>query len=1107
MNLIRTKYIDILFGIVIPLIIVIILLYPIYKGSGLIYYGDSSWNYFGSIEYNLATVYYAWYSGPTNPYSFFYILIESIFLPLGNYFANRVFIVFMAMLPGSICYYSITKYIGLALNTDLKTSQKFVALIGSTFYLVNWQNFGLIFPLLTWSISYSMQPLFVYFIFKIVKERKKIDVLLFAALTPIADIIPTWVIFFPLIFLFVFLFDTIKYKNTKKALKYNSYYFFLTISAILVFNIFVILPTLYAFSAGQLSGVYSTYGNLSQEIAVAKSISYFRLVDVVMYGEPTYYSFGIFPQNWTFLNIFIPLTPIVLLFYLFYGRYRTLDSGLGIYRYSTISSYSLSLIGILSISLFLSKGFNPPFGFLYGYLIRFSFFGVSGLTRDVGVYLQLVSICYTYIIATILLFILEDCSKIALSWKSPRDSFLKNLRIIVKRISLNKKRDIRNLLKSTLSVVAFLIVIGALVADVNSTSISLKSVTYDKYNSTCYPSYYNTAIEKITSISPNAYVIWFPQFGNFNWKNNGSSVINWGPNLYKNSVSSSNVLNYLFDSNTDTCLGELMSTEGAKFLVYQSDAIIMYNGAILSIQTVLERLSNQSDINLVGVYGELYLYQNIGNTSQLQVMIPTVNNPYSSLLNVDHYVPYSNLYTNSSSLLYTLLCAGELNYTSEYKSNEYHSFDNYVSIRHGQQAFIVTRSYSSYIGYNNTDFKMLNITSSQNRYNITIEYRVPSFLKEYTTLYSQNGTFDNFFGGVLDVFPLKENLGKTWFDQILYSDPSYNQLNHNATAGRVSFNIPSMNNVSLFFYFYGASFSLISPLEYIGSFINNHFSTIPFFSYNSTKNQPIFKTVSGPSNFSIQPTLNVINLTLKNNSLSYTAKYSTFYVFVGTHLVKQTVINEMNRTSNIFVVLKSIMKGAVETAFTNGTVVFHFNSANYTLISGDTPFVGTYQMSVLLLNGSARLNNHSLTFSPYKFQVNITSGQVCFNLTGISGNTKIEFLLEKKNIESSPFITSCSEVNPTFYEAHLNTTYDSLLILAQLYSVHWVLLSKNFVIHPIPINDGAVTGFLVPAGNYTIRIEYNIQIINDIGFFFLSLEYLFLFFIILWSRIKLYVKH
>ncbi len=1050
---------DIAFGFLLQAALVLLLLSPLIFGRGFIFYGDEQWPIF-IYHGTLSSLFYSWSNGaPTSSSALFFSLITSSLITLfGTYQANHIFVFLLPYLSGPVSYFAILWTIRLY-GYDSYTA-RVASLVGSSFYVMNWQNPTLLTPIYTWGMSYTVSPVLLFLLLRVYREHRMSDVIIFSLISALGDAIPMWILTIGLVIIISLVVKLLRYdwlKSFIKSLKYTS----LLIVMSLMANAYFIFEAVAGFIYGA-GGQYALYSSTTSSISVAHGSSFLSLFDVFIFGQSRYYFFGLNPQNWTYLNLAVPLAVIlsIILIILDSNLFKFERVRLKIHviancsilrtvRRSPVAGLLLVLLMSLGISLFLSKGFNPPLGQIYYLVIFLSPPGIQGITRDVGPFLMISALAYAFIFAILVVSSLERIAK----------SF-RNIRLSVQR-KISKK------------LIAFVLVIvlmaTALIATGQETSVSLQR-TYSYFEPTYLPESLNESVTYLDSLNASGNIMWMPTGGTYPWKNN-LTLTDFGANLVENSSSPEYIYNYLFSSN-GTKLGTILDLTDTQYLVYNSNASFAFNYPVtLNEKQILSLLENQTDMKLVYSKSGIFVYKNLALPSKLYAGTPNIGNPYASLFNVSTPVNGSNLYVNSDNIyvdLYrtdlispALTLDGPANFTripSKYAGVVKYDFEKTL------------------YDYNSTIFSIRNYSISDNDINVTFNYTIPRYLEKYIG----NGKFSPSFsveaqlyesGLNLPIFPPTGNGILEKQD----TGPALQKV-YNKTSGTINFTFPDENGSIVLNYYLG-NFSEASPYYYVGTFNNGNLTVDPIPKFNASLPASEFEqtnNVQTPSFLTVShPNISV------SKGVATDMNYSAFVAFPTTYLFKKTVNKSILSNFDIHLI------PMINDSF-NGLTVIRNAPSSINLTKNDsinvllqTPINGTYHVNIatngsiclagigkingsshfsVIINGSSVLHIRSLTNSSFTMQIyqNVSSG---------TGN-----------------LYNIREISPVQYYANIEWNGSVLVVLPQEYSPMWILTYNGKEYEPISLYGGAASGYVLnnPSGN--ISISFKMQLPLELGY-------------------------
>ncbi len=609
---------DFILGFLLPAVITFVILFPLFAKPGYILHGDTGWYLYASVPVYLKQMFFTWHEGPLSSNGFFFLAFTLPLLPFGSYFANHAWVFLLAFLPGATSYFSIKKTLNLINGPKNSVLMHISVVIGSVFYLVNWQNYGLDNPTISWAPTYIILPVLTYFLIKIYKERKVQDILIFALVSALGDTVPDWIVFLFVENLFVLIavlsFNAL---NIKKISQYLLTTIYLVVATFLA-NAYMLIEIIGGFIFGA-GGVFAFYGSPLSEIVTAENESFYHLIDVLMFGQPNFYSFGLNPINWTPFNVTILMSAIAIFLYTLIG-----SSG---YKKTKLSftnplSYSIYFILLIAISLFLAKGFNPPFGFLYKYVILLSPPGIVGITLDIGPWLILAALSYSFLYA-----IGSYHAFFRLVYEPPSGKEKKEK---IKTVKPSNYFNKDYFVKSASFVIIIILLGGATASAISTTDVQLRYFTYPDFSPLYFPEPYIKVTDFIAFTNPNAYVTWLPYNGAYSWENHyavGNLITNLGGDLSQYFVNPQYLYPYLVNNTIN--LADLLTVGDIKYLIIDQSGI---SPVKLSFQQLVNLIEKQKDIKLVYQVSWLMVFENELNFSVVQALDyshPFVFNNYS----------------------------------------------------------------------------------------------------------------------------------------------------------------------------------------------------------------------------------------------------------------------------------------------------------------------------------------------------------------------------------------------------------------------------------------------------------------------------------------------
>jgi len=536
--------INFLLGFVLPLIITILLLYPLIVSKGIIAYGDE--NYFGvnkeSYYFRIYNQFYIWSSGkgPSGIWGF----VPYTFLYLGHIFDPeiivKIFIIIVASLPGMAMYLSaniiFNEFKFYNINAVIFST------FASLFYLLVFVNHGLIYGASAPSWIYINTPLALALMVRYLNRGDIKSLLFLGIVSIIGNAQPIFLYVVIIIFAITLFYKITGIFNEGEYRNVNPYVIikrsFLIFLVIVLLNSYALIPTLMGYVKGA-SGIYETY--VTQNLINMDSLKFhskWDLLNVLIVGEDTYFYFWLHPQNYTILNFLIPILAVLSLF---------------ISRRSR--KYTTYFLVLLIIGIFLTKGVNPPGGYIYYIIAKELPYGAGAILRNPPKFVALVIVSYAFLLG---LFISGLYTKLKRRWKT------------------------------VLTMLLFLLL---LVSVSYGTLLDLRSFTWQAYKPVNVPKIYNDINEWLLLTKQKGIkVIWIPSGDAYIWK---PYIITAFPDL----LSSKPAVDFkkIYPSpleDTDE-IGELLRVLGVKYVIYHGDSISYPNDKIL------DYLVRQRDLEVV----------------------------------------------------------------------------------------------------------------------------------------------------------------------------------------------------------------------------------------------------------------------------------------------------------------------------------------------------------------------------------------------------------------------------------------------------------------------------------------------------------------------------
>jgi hypothetical protein len=1022
---------DLALGVTMPTVLAILALLPLLRG-GFIFYGDEMWPFYAGPSDALrfiSSYFYSWYGGPNTTEAFFFGALMGLLLLLGGEFANHALTFILAWLPGPIAYFSILATLRLFYTRD-DLLPKLSALVGSMFYLVNWQNPGLITPMYTWSLSYSVMPALIYLAVAALKKRSLTLSVAFGAVASLGDAVPTWIPFMALFLLLLFIFHVIYGEGGPPTARLRSALALLSvmIASAVAFSSYVIVPSAYGF-LNHLGGVYTAYA--STNWGFVKFQSFYKLIDVLMYGQPKFYYFGLNPRNWGVLSPFIVGAAVASL--LFINRVRRVGG-------SGLSAFLFSIVSSLLVAMFLEKGSNPPFGELYRVLIMIPTPGIVGMIREPTFWGQLVSVLLAFSIS---------------------------LTAMVGIHALHERRVSGFILVALVSL--------ALAAGTFSAGVNLGYYTYQRFAPMSPPSYYSAATKFVDGViaSKGGYVMAVPDGGGYVWKLNGTlPLTSFEQDWFKDYSPAAGYLTGYVGNPQIHDFGKILALGGVRFFVLDGSGY--FNGE--NATYLLPWLNSQEDMKLVWHEGFLYVYENEEPLPSVSAGLPSYGSPLplaSSISSSAGFEPLSTVYANSSGLAALVKELGLISPVKSISLNSVGPTGYQLIVPEGMSALVVYSSAPSYYTYSPSTASVVNVTKTPGGYNYTVQYSLPG----YDVANGFRGDFWAGFGPLVEVYPYGQN--PEWGPGIaplnrVYEDLDVRQVLKNATSGYLYFSLPSFNqSVSVYIAFHGCCFAPISPLFYLNSLVKGVATVEPL---QAQSRVPAPYQLLGPGNYTLQPFLvssgwpSLVNGTFAMNETYYVPTMVT----VGRLNVQG--LTELVGESNIVAGVLYSSGGTKWNSLPQGEQLEF--PANYT-IRFDTPIPGNYTVSLSIV-GVAILNGTTYSQGNYSFNARLPSN---FTLH-ISSSNGGYFLLEAElvRIHTNASVTDFIQLSPVEYKGMYSSNTSSLVSFDQPFSSGWELSFDGKTYKPVEVAGGAMTGFLLPPGNGEFTIYYSAQPYFDLGY-------------------------
>ncbi len=1061
--MIQKKYaciiLDATFGFLLPATVVLLFLAPLIFGRGFIFYGDEQWPifiYHGTIN----SIFYAWYNGsPTSSSTLFFSLLISFLMSLfGTYWANHILVFLLPFLSGPLSYFAILWTLKLY-GYDNYTA-RVSSMIGSVFYVINWQNPTMITPIYTWGMSYAISPILLFLLLRVYREHKISDILIFSLISTLGASIPMWLLTIGLFIILTVIVKLFRYDwavSFIKSLKDT----FLLFLASLIANAYFIFEAVAGFFYGA-GGQYAAYSSSASSTSVAHGSSVLSLFDVFLFGQSRYYFFGLNPQNWTYLNLAIPFSVIFFIVTIILDNhlfgFEKVKSGIFLYfnssslrtiRRSPIAGLLLILLLSLGISLFLSKGFNSPLGRIYYLVLFLSPPGIQGITRDVVPFLMISALNYAFLFAILFLISVEKIVKIS-----------KDFRIHVYK-------------KFPTKAVAFVMVIflmgTALVATGQETSVTLQR-TYSYFEPTYLPNSLNNSVMFLDSLNTTGNIMWMPTGGTYPWKNN-LTLTDFGANLVEKSTSPEYIYNYLFNTN-GTKLGMILDLSDTQYLVYNSNASFAFNYPVtLNENQILSLLGNQSDLRMIYSSGGIFIYKNMAMPAKIYAGTPNIGNPSASLFNTSTLVNGSNLYVSSVNPYVDLFLGHIISPARIIREPT-----NFSSIPSRYVGIVKYEYQKTLYDYNSTIFSIRNYSIGGGVINVTFNYTIPSYLQKYMG----EGMFGSSFsveaimyhsGTNIPVYP-PANSGKI----VKVDTGPSSQKQTNLTSGAVTFTFPNENG-SIVLYYHLSSYSVASPYYYVGTFNDGILKVNQIPSFNLS----LLGNVYRQTNYILSPSFLMVsqpNVSV-TNGIATQMNYSALIAYPTTYLFKNAKIESIlsNYDIQIIPMMNESFNGLTMLCHTPSSIKFANNDSMDIWLQ--TPINGTYHVAITT-NGSINVAGIGNVAGSSHFNLRI-NGSFVLHIHSFTNSTITMQIFQNGSVGSGK-LYSVREINPVHYSVNISWNGTVLIVLPQQYSQLWILTYNGKEYAPIPLYGGTATGYILNSPNGNISIFFRMQTPLEFGY-------------------------
>lgn len=734
-------------------------------------------------------------------------------------------------------------------------------------------------PTISWAIPYSLLPIQILLLFRYSKNGKLVNLLLADCTIPFSNLIPIWLLILPIFSMVTIIYSKVFFKISLFKYLIRQLEFF---GGMILSSMFIIIPILISYHYG-VGGIYNnfsighTHGNITYNSAV--SHSYSNLWLAILLAHPSMFLFHYYSADWTLLTFLLPIISLTAVFLYYDDKFI---------QFSFI---------ILLIGIFLSKGANPPFGYFYFLLLRYSPPGTNGLIFDVTPFQILETIGYALILSRFLylLFLLVEPKK----YKSIKQ-FFSNYKSFTNFVGRNSK-------------IASIGLLAILLVSVSSGSVIQANNSLHYYGPQNIPNSYLQTIEYLNTNARGYNVIWAPINGNspgilsqsgvswtavpFEYQGNGFPAVL--SNLNYKSPMFLNYLNYTHN------IGKLLALQDVKY-------IIVHNDASINMQQLEYSLHNQSDLKLVKSFGNLTIWLNMENVS---------SNWIGNAIKIEGDVSISNLLQIGFDPLNSIIIN---NYTGK-TINGYIGIANNISLDelsgsnrlnnvvlfanttfgNLKRATIQTNGGANYyVTSDSNQFRIVNITIEKDSVQVQMDYNISKKYLNQTHNISPSQTFFELY--------LMSNSSTS---KSYYSFP-ISITKYNLTEGNLVFNIslldPGKYSAAIKIYNPGFNFTYGSPplfyLNIPGASIKNNSLNLGthLYMYNtSIKSSVVLPEILHSVSLNVSLFIKGdITMTIGNSSYSFDSKcvpeLFTFKTKLITNLTTVPIWFKSNGISNIY---------------------------------------------------------------------------------------------------------------------------------------------------------------------------------------------------------------
>jgi hypothetical protein len=218
--------------------------------------------------------------------------------------------------------------------------------------------------------------------------------------------------------------------------------------------------------------------------------------------------------------------------------------------------------------------------------------------------------------------------------------------------------------------------------------------------------------------------------------------------------------------------------------------------------------------------------------------------------------------------------------------------------------------------------------------------------------------------------------------------------------------------------------------------------------------------------------------------------------YIGKNFINVSLIDNLKHM-NIFPIIKSnatyvnknnsfILNNFNKGAFYNGYRYIVMNSS--IMFNASTPISGSYMLALNIYNGTLYLNGQNYSKGDYNIPVYI-NGTIFISAKSYE-KTLFSLTIKQINIQTNATISNFYEISPVEYKGYYSSNTTSLVVLPWQYYSLWVIEFNGHTYYPISLDNGLITGFLLPEGHGIFTLHYKLQDYTELGLIVTGLSYL-----------------